>query len=450
MKTVAILAYHFPPLGGAGVQRSVKFARYLPEFGYRPLVITGPGRADGRWTPADDSLLAELAGVRVVRVPGPEPGAGGRWRGRAERWLRHASEWDRWWIAGAGELVRMHAAEADVVLASMSPFQSAAAAGAAVAARRPWVADLRDPWALDEMTVYPSAAHRGRAMRQMGADLASAAAIVMNTPEAARALCAAFPHLGGRPVRAIPNGFDPADFAGPEPARTGGRFRIVHAGYLHTALGRAGRGAPRRLLGGSVAGVDILARSHVHLMAALERIAVATPELAATIELHLAGVLSAADREAIGDAVSVCEHGYLTHADSVALMRTADLLFLPMHDVAWGRRATIVPGKTYEYLASGRPILAAVPDGDARDLLARSPQARLCRPTDTGAMEEIIRFEATARRLGGPVPTQVDRELLAGFERRQLAGALAATLDAVTQAPERGRSAGRRAAGSLV
>ena len=86
----------------------------------------------------------------------------------------------------------------------------------------------------------------------MGHDLASAAAIVVNTAEAARAVCGEFPHLTGRPVRAMPNGFDPADFCGPEPARSGGRrFRIVHAGYLHTALGEGGARsaaqAPRRL-----------------------------------------------------------------------------------------------------------------------------------------------------------------------------------------------------------
>ena len=148
------------------MQRSLKFARYLPEFGYRPLVITGPGGAVGRWTPADESLLADLAGVGIVRVPGPEPGAGTRRRARADRWLQRATAWDRWWIARAGRLVREHAREADVVVASMSPFQSAAAARAATEVGRPWIADLRDPWALDQMTVYPTGRPR---MRRSGA-----------------------------------------------------------------------------------------------------------------------------------------------------------------------------------------------------------------------------------------------------------------------------------------
>ncbi len=450
MKTVALLAYHFPPLGGAGVQRSLKFARYLPEHGYRPLVITGPGSAGGRWTPADDTLIGELPDVRILRVPGPEPASPGRWRGRAERWLGTPAAWDRWWIDGAGALVARHAGEADVVLASMSPFQSAAAARAAVAAGRPWVADLRDPWALDEMTVYPSRAHRRAAVRRMGRDLASAVAVVANTPDAARAIGAAFPDLAGRLAEAIPNGYDAADFAAPEPVRAGSRFRIVHAGYLHTGLGRSGRGRARRVLGGAIADVDIMARSHVHLVAALERVAAEDPELAATVELHLAGVVSPADRAALGTAVAVREHGYLEHSRSVELMRSADLLFLPMHDVTPGHRARIVPGKTYEYLASGRPILAAVPDGDARDLLSLAPQAHLCRPADVAAMAEAIRRAASARRIGGPAPTVAALDLLARYERRHLAGRLAAVLDSVTGASAPGRSAGRSAAGSAA
>ena len=73
MKRALVIAYHFPPVGGAGVQRAVKFVRYLPELGYEPVVLTGPGGGGGQ--AIDDTLAAELtAGLEVHRVPGPEPG----------------------------------------------------------------------------------------------------------------------------------------------------------------------------------------------------------------------------------------------------------------------------------------------------------------------------------------------------------------------------------------
>ena len=378
---VLFLAYHFPPVGGAGVQRTVKFVRYLPEHGWEPVVVTGPLGSVGDSNLKDVTLAAELPeSLETLRIAGPEPQPGHGRRGRAERWLRVPTDWSRWWSAGvvsAGKDVR----DVDLVFATMSPFDSCApAAELARLHGVPWVADLRDPWALDEMRVYPSRLHRRLELRRMGRGLASAAGIVMNTPEAATQLVRAFPELGRAQVLAIPNGFDAADFAGDPPPRAERAFRIVHTGDLHTSFGLRHRqtGRARRLLGGALGEVDILPRSHVFLLEAVERLLARRADLRGVVEVHLAGGMDEADRQAIRtDAVSV--HGYVTHGEAVALMRGADLLFLPMHDVPAPRRARIVPGKTYEYLASGTPILAAVPDGDAGDLLTRAGSARLVR-----------------------------------------------------------------------
>jgi glycosyltransferase involved in cell wall biosynthesis len=258
--------------------------------------------------------------------------------------------------------------------------------------------------------------------------LRSAAAVVANTEEAA-GLIAGLPGLARTPVVAVPNGFDAGDFGGPAPEREDDAFRIVHAGYLHTEL--AGGGAARvarRLLGGADPGVEIGTRSHVYLLRAVARLVESDPSLAGRIEVHLAGVLSERDLEAVGDATVVRTPGYLAHAATVRLLRSADLLFLPMHDLPPGRRATIVPGKTYEYLASRRPILAAVPDGDARDLLERAPTATLCRPADVDAIAAAILRQLDRRDRGEPVPALPPR-LLEPFERRSLTRRLAGVYD---------------------
>ena len=264
--------------------------------------------------------------------------------------------------------------------------------------------------------------------------LEDAAAVIMNTPEAADAVRAAFPRLRDKPVAVIPNGYDAADFAGPAPARAPDRFRIVHTGSMHTASGRERRATSRlrRSLGG-LAPVDPLTRSHAYLMDGLGRLLQTRPELAGVLEVHLAGSMSDADRAVPGHGL-VREHGYLSHDESVALVRSADLLFLPMQDLPRGHRATIVPGKTYEYLGSGRPLLAAVPDGDARDLLARLPWAHVCRPSDGDRMARIVADLATRKRSAGAEPDG-DLSLVARFERRELTRSLAAVLDAAAGAP---------------
>jgi hypothetical protein len=424
VKRVAVVAYHFPPVGGAGVQRSTAFVRYLPEFGYEPVVITGPGEQYGEWTPLDATLGAGLpSSLEVARVPGPVPADPGPMRSRAERWLRLTPEFTRWWREGvvrAGSAIR----DVDLVYASLSPFESAEAA--LELARRlgvPCVLDLRDPWALDEMLTFPTGLHHRLEVERMGRALKAADAVVMNCPEALARVRARWPELGGV-LDVVTNGFDGADFSGATEPPQAGPFRIVHTGFLHTGFGHGRRrgDAVRRVLGGT-AQADPLTRSHVVLLEALDRVRRADATLGAGLELHLAGALSESDRAVDGRGF-VREHGYLPHAESVRLMRSADLLFLPMHDLPAGVRATIVPGKTYEYLGSTRPILAAVPDGDARDWLSELPWAHVARPTDPAAMADIVTALAARKRDRGPEPDG-DRALVARFERRQLTARLA-------------------------
>jgi glycosyltransferase involved in cell wall biosynthesis len=430
VRRVLFLAYHFPPIGGAGVQRNVKFVRYLPEFGWEPVVVTRPGPTADRWSPVDETLAAEVpTQTTVARVSGSAPGLSRGWRRRSERWLARESPLGRWWREGAASAGLESVDGVELVYASMAPWQSGdAAAALSKALGVPWVADLRDPWALDEMVVYPTAAHRRYALRRMRRLLALADAVVMNTPEAA-ARVGRFPELRDKPIEAIPNGFDASDFAGAPPPRTDQTFRIVHAGYLHSELasGSALTALVRELLGGAVRGVNILARSHAYLLQALDQLLQARPKLESMIELHLAGVLSERDRE-LARRTFVSVNGYLSHADAVALIRSADLLFLPMHDLPPGKRATIVPGKTYEYLASGRPILAAVPDGDARDLLTAARSARLARPAESSRMAELIEAEVERWQAGTPVP-EPGHDLLRRYERRRLTGDLARVFD---------------------
>jgi glycosyltransferase involved in cell wall biosynthesis len=433
-RRILFLAYYFPPIGGAGAQRSLKLVRYLPGCGYSLSVLTGPGSSSGRWSPLDESMVTELpADTEGHRLPGREPDASGRWRSRMERWLSFESAWSRWWVEGAVKLGLEIGGEVDVIYASMSPYNSAEAA--VILSKRlgvPWIAGLRDPWALDEMMIYPSALHRGRELAKMRRLLRTAAALEATTPEAARRIREEFPEWAAKPVVSIPNGFDIGDFAGPAPARNDAAFRIVHAGYLHTDLGLQQRRftLARRLLGGGVKGADILTRSHVYLLLAIERLVARDPSLRSTIEVHLAGVLSSSDREAADQSDVVRMLGYLPHRETVELMRSADLLFLPMQRLPPGVRSTIVPGKTYEYLASQRPILAAVPEGDARDILLQVGTAHVCDPDDVEGMSAAIETELARWRSGTPAPS-IRADSFERFERSNLAAELAAVVDVV-------------------
>ena len=431
MRRLLLCSYFFPPIGGAGAQRPTKFARYLPEVGYQPLVLTGPGGAAGRWAPADSTLEHELpAQLELHRVPGPEPADEGL-RAHAERWLRTTSPWTLWWQQGVISATKS-VADVDAIWTIMTPYSSAQpSAQLSRALGCPWVADLGDPWALDEMMRYPTRAHLLLERARMRRALTTAAAIVMSTNEAARRMRDFMPDFPG-PIVTIGNGYDEADFAASPPPRTDGKLRIVHTGYLHTEQGLRQRnvGRLRRLLGGEVATVDVLTRSHVYLIEALERLRRENPRLVDKIELHLAGVMSPADLEVAARSPFVRIRGYLNHLESIALMRSADLLFLPLQNLPPGRRAGTVPGKTYEYLAADRPILAALPPGDARDLVTAAGAAYVVGPDDTEGMVEVIRSLLADRTAQGSVR---DMSVVAEHEYRSLVRRIGDVLDQVAR-----------------
>jgi glycosyltransferase involved in cell wall biosynthesis len=436
VRRILLHAYHFPPTGGSGAQRPARIARHLPEFGYEPVVVTAPRPTGERWTPTDASLGSEVPASTIIRrIPGPEPASSKGWRLRAERWLRLREPWSHSWIKSSTAVGIEAARETnvDLVYAWMQPYSSAeAAARIAAAIDRPWVADLGDPWALDEMMIYPTTFHRRLEQRLMRRALASADGIVMSTPEAKSRLLDAFPEFADEVVAVIPNGFETSDFSAPVPPRTDDAFRIVHTGYLHTDLGQRQRrsAAVSRVLGGAVPGVDILTRSHVFLLEAVERVRRGHPEICEHLEVHFAGVLSEQDLAVARRSPAARTLGFMPHAESLQLMQSADLLFLPMHDLPDGVRATVVPGKTYEYLASGRPILAAVPDGDARDLLAAAGNALLCRPSDVDGIAAAI-VKAYKRSRSGEETPRPPSELLERYAYHHLARDLGGVFDQV-------------------
>jgi glycosyltransferase involved in cell wall biosynthesis len=433
---VLVHSYHFPPIGGSGAQRPLKLVRALTELGYDAVVVTSAGASADRWAPEDRSLALEIPPeVDVHSVAGTaELETDARWRRLMSRWLGTQSRWGAHWVEESCRIGREVGGDVDLIYVWMQPYVSAEA-GMKLARElgKPWVADLGDPWALDEMMVYPSGLHRRADLRDMGRMLGTASAIVMSTPEAVRRLLSEFPQLADRPVVAIPNGFDPLDFEADVEPRADGRFRIVHTGYLHTQLGLQHRRAHtlRRLLRGSVPGLDVLTRSHVFLIEAIEQAIAQDPSLRDVLELHLAGVMNDTDREVASRCSVVTLHGYVSHAESIALMRTADLLFLPMQNLPDGTRATIVPGKTYEYIASGTPILAAVPDGDARDILAETGNAVLVRPDDVDAMSAAIVTAVARARDEGRGDGSGSAAVAARFRYGELARELAHVFDTV-------------------
>lgn len=457
-RRVLIIAYSFPPVGGAGVQRVVKWAKYLPRFGWAASVLTVSNPS----VPAfDERLLDEIPASTIIRrAPTLEPSyavkalvtpdsasaddsSTKRVRtsiGRTiKAGLRRAAMavlqpdpqilWAPSAVRAGKRLLRCtpHAA----VLATGPPFSSfLVGRRLSRMAGLPLVLDYRDEWDLshaylENKRLGPFArCIQSRMQRRV---LGDAAAVVATTCASADAL-RALPRRAGNKLRttAIYNGFDPEDFPPQEfdflpqsadPRDEQDRFRLVYVGTLWNLT------------------------SVAPLVAALERLAGRHPELARQLELVTVGRRTAA-QDALLDRltpspVRLTRRDYTEHAEAIAAMRAADMVCLLLADAPGAER--VVPAKLFEYLAAGRPLLAIAPRGEVHDLVAGYPHSTAALPDDVEGMVCAI---ARAMEHRGPRPRCVASSWTATpFSRIRQAGQLAALLDDLIATPARSHAA---------
>jgi glycosyltransferase involved in cell wall biosynthesis len=446
-RDVLFVAFFFPPLGGGGVQRSLKFVRYLPTCGWQPRVLA----AESDYWMLDEALLAEVPpGTPVLRVAFgghrliAMGGRGGTRSRAATRFLRGLSRfflvpdayvgWSRRAAQVAeGEIARHPCA---LLFTTSSP-DSAHLLGRRVkrATGLPWVADFRDPWTGRLAYAPPTPLHHRVHLALEGSCLREADAVVVTTPETRDDFLSRHRGLDPAKFRVIANGFDEEDFtaASAEPAAgacawiPADGFPVLHAGqlnldrplgpflaglrlYRERALGRSSVAAPGNAARGGEGSAHGDAREAMAFL------------LGPCYDSHRAEVKAAG----LADVVRFLPGR--THRDAVTAMLSARVLLLLEQDSDRGR--LVLPGKAFEYLRAGRPILAVVPRDGAAARFVRETGAGIA--VDPSSPAEIA--EGLARLLDGVAGSCPTAASAARYERRALTAELARIFDTVLAA----------------
>ena len=369
-----LVSFYFPPAGGGGVQRPLKLAQYLPAMGIETHVLAPD---DPRWLHRDDALRAPSQAwvhrARYVGVSGGKPSEVLAGTHGLDRLATHArlqlrrlvvpdenATWALTAVPAGIRIAREH--DIDVVVSTSPPPSThliAAAIARATGAR--WVADLRDSLVAHAHRRADSTATRlksslhGRVARLVAARADAITCVSDAISEETRSL-----GPRGRVVT-IANGCDFDDVAGLE-RHPSERFRITHTGSFF------GRRDPRPFL-------QALHDSRLDVSA------------------RFLGDFRPADREwaeslGLGDRLELLP--YAPRATSLALQRDSEALLLLIPE-AGGRGRGVLSGKVFEYVAVGRPILAAVPpDGAAAELIRETGAGAVAPPDDPVAIREAL------------------------------------------------------------
>ncbi len=450
MRRVLIISYYWPPTGGSGVQRWVKFAKYLPSLGWQPVIYTP---SNPEQLAVDESLLAEIPPeVEVLKQPIREPYAiyhklVGRGSGKGagvnpinaqkKNWKQKLMLWVRsnffvpdpragWVRPSVGFLCRYLSEHPVDVIVTTGPPQSVHLIGRGLkrALGVPWVVDFRDPWTrmffFENLPLLPWVRRNHFKLEKSVLDEASA--IISVTPR----VQADFASMTSTPVHLITNGYDESDFAAELPARNDGKFRIVHTGLF------ASDGNP------------------LELWKALAGLCSESADFASRLEIRLAGKVDPEIVDAITEAglgAQLRLLGYLPHPESVAELRQADIILLPLrHSPEYSK---VYPGKIFECMAAGPFVLGIGPvDSAAADLLEATgtgvmidwsdDPARIIRETAGSCVGVFADGECRYRApFSGartcPFPVADSEPAVSGFSRRTLTVKLADLLATISK-----------------
>ena len=417
MKNLLILSYYYPPLGLSGVQRTVKFVKYLPQFGWNPIVIAPRPRGSYVYDPA---LCAEVAQAPVFRTLSLDPlflsprkhtGASlekNAFASRINRWLvpDNKTGWIPFAVQSGLKAARQFPIDA---IYSTAPPYSSHLAGALLKKLlgRPLVVDFRDAWTNYTWTKYPVKTlhkldHRLEELVLKSADLA----IAVNS-KILDDLRDLQPNVDRSRFHLVSHGYDPEDFTGaskPDP----NYFTIAYTGtFINNRSPRTIFEAVLLLRKQNFSGLDklriVFAGSHRE------------SDLALVKEFDLSS--------------SVRFTGYLTHQQSINILTEADLLWLAMGPE---ETANVTPGKLFEYLGAQRPIDASIPpNGAAAKIILDAGAGSVTSSDDASGLAGIIRQQMSAWK-NKKAASLVDPEKLKFFDRRLITQRLGALLDGLS------------------
>jgi len=403
-KRVLIIAYYWPPAGGPGVQRWLKFAKYLPENGWRPSLLVPEGAS---YPLIDETLAREIPeDLEVIRVPIFEPYETAiklfQGKNKAER-LGSVAQSNRpslkrflmMWCRG-NLLVpdprvfwrrKARKAALDVLQSAVQkgdPYHAVVTTGPPHSVHLigldikrklglPWLSDFRDLWReMDYLEdFHPTARTRRTHAAMEKAVIEASDRVTFPTAGVGASLASIDSQPTENKMHLIHNGWDPADLPqhqiAPKSDRASKSYQLGHFGSLIPVRDAPGLWEAIRLWNDDSASH----RKPIHL----NLVGSVNPVVSESIQKHLRPE-------------EWTNHGYVSHEKAIEMMMDMDALLLLQNNNDTGARA--IPGKAFEYLATGRPMAVVTPIPSDMDEIAREWELMPTRHDDVQGASQML------------------------------------------------------------
>lgn len=390
-KKILIITYYWPPAGGPGVQRWLKFAKYLPDFGWKPIIYTPENPS---YPLLDETLMKDVPeNIEMVRTKIWEPyqlaeklnksnkkfKAGQFDVGKNQSWKSRLSIWVRgnffipdarvFWVKPSITFLEKYLKENSIdTIVTSGPPHSLHLIGLGLKNKMPdlkWIADFRDPWT--EISYYKHlklTKSSDKKHRQLESAVFKNADITLATSYTD---AENFRKAGANAV-CITNGFDESDSDKSVKGQMGQAFTLSYIGVLEQL------------------------RNPENLWKALDELVKENVDFAADFKLKFVGRIDDKILQAIENS-SLKNHilnlGYLAHGKAVEEMQNSDLLLITNFPSESSKG--IIPGKIFEYLASGKQILSFGPDkADVAKILEETQAGKHFNYQDTETIKKFI------------------------------------------------------------
>lgn len=433
MIPVLMVALEFAPVQTTGAFRSIAFARHLPEFGFKPIVVTieTAHAAAIFQAPVNQALLSQLPDSVAIEALAPDRPTSSETRTRALLRIMTSLD-DRFFqkfrAALDARLPQIVARYAPKLVYVSSPPFGAARIGEHIseALGVPCVLDMRDAWAEWGMAPFPTYLHYRARRTDEERAFAQATAVVTVTDRLRALFRASHPDLPPEKFHVIPNGFGGESLEAGPLAKTGDgeRFDVAYVGsYYYTPPKPRSLRRPHSLLHYTRGHEDWSYRSPLYFFRAWQALRGIDPAAAKRLRFHHIGKVPpwlAAMAKDHGVEAQCTFHGQIPKQDVAALLDRMDAQLATSMKRPDGGDYCLA-SKTFDYIVARKPIIAFVTEGSQKDFLAASGAALLFDPDDAQGSARALRA-----LLADTPALALDGAFLNRFHRKENTARLAA------------------------